>query len=403
MAKKRKLKVVLVQLPGPNLGLLYDQDNILLSSGNLKAMAYKEGLLEQAEIEIMGAREMRVFSDAVLVEAIVSRSPDLIGFSLNFRTSLRSLYVASEVKKRLPRVKVIVGGPEVTLDSGYIMECPSVDIGAIGEGEETFCDIIRHALAGNDDYADIRGIFYRRNGGTIVNEKRELIKDLNDVPSPYLLGYLDPLDYRKVYLENTRGCRNRCSYCLRAGTYSGHFATERLGRELEAIAEKGGRSVAFCDCSFIDSPNFKEICEQIKAVRKKYDVQFFGFAYAEHLTEEKADLLKECGFHAMEVGLQSANTETLRAVSRGIAHDRFVKGVKLLEERGIYYNTDIIIGLPGDTLNDFKQTLRFIEENKLKNVCTLQLWVLPGTQLRRDAEKFGIRYHKEPPYEIINA
>ncbi|MHB9156358.1 MAG: B12-binding domain-containing radical SAM protein, partial [Endomicrobiales bacterium] len=249
MNKRKKLKVLLAQLPRPYLGLAADQDDIPLASGYLKAMAHKEGLLERAEIEILSARETRTLPDAGLIEAVAAREPDILGFSLHFGSSMRSLYIASEVKKRLPGATVIVGGPDVTLDSGHVTGSSAVDIGVIGEGEVTFCEIVRHALEGNGDYSDIKGIFYRAGGRMIVNQEREKIRDLNEIPSPYLLGYIDPAEYAMIWLENARGCPRRCAYCRGAGTYSGHFSAERIGRELEYIAGKGKRHVSFTDSS----------------------------------------------------------------------------------------------------------------------------------------------------------
>ncbi|MHB9154860.1 MAG: B12-binding domain-containing radical SAM protein [Endomicrobiales bacterium] len=405
MDKKGKLKVLLAQLPRPCLGLSRDHDAVPLASGYLKAMAHKEGLLERADIEILSARETKVLPDSGLIEAIVARGPDILGFSLNFRSSMRSLYIASEVKKRLPGMKVIVGGPDVTLDSGHVTGNAAVDIGVIGEGEVTFCEIVRHVLEGNGDYSDIKGIFYRKAGAVVVNEEREKIQDLNGIPSPYLLGYIDPAEYAMIWLENTRGCRHRCSYCQGADTYSGHFPAERIGRELEYIAARGKREVGFCDSSFVSSPNFEELCGRLKQVRKRYGVAFFACAFAEDITEEKAELLRECGFYAVEIGLQSANRSTLKAVGRNIDRERFVNGIKLLERKGIPYLVDVIAGLPGDTLEDYKETLRFVTGNNpgRGSLHALQLRLLPGTRLRKEAVKHGIRYREEPPYEIVGA
>ncbi|MHB9155273.1 MAG: B12-binding domain-containing radical SAM protein, partial [Endomicrobiales bacterium] len=402
---KKKLRVMLVQLPVPHIGLVSN----VLWAGYLKAMAHKEGLLRYADIDIfvetLNQRDIRILSDSGLVETIVSRRPDMIGFSLNCGMSKRSLYIAGEVKKRLAGLMVIVGGPEVSPDSGYIQESPAVDIGVIGDGEAAFCEILRHVVAGNDDYSDIRGIFYRAEGRVLVNERREKLQDLNDVPSPYLLGFTEPGDYEMIWLENMRGCKRRCTYCLSAGSYAGYFSPERIYRELKIIAEKGIREVGLCDTCFISSPNFYEVCERIKEIRKKYDLRFYTCVHTDHLTPEKADLLKECGFYTIEVGLQSANAATLKEVGRINTLDRLVKGIKLLEERGIQCVIDTIVGLPGDTLESFKRTLRMLRENDLntRNLHAFQLRLFPGIQLRKEAAERGIRYKNDPPYEIIDA
>ncbi|MHB9154862.1 MAG: B12-binding domain-containing radical SAM protein, partial [Endomicrobiales bacterium] len=334
---KKKLKILLAQLPRPSFGHMNNQYNPpLAGSGYLKAMAHKEGLLEHADIEIMSMRETRILSDEGIVDAIVSRSPDMVVFPLNFETLLRSVYIASQVKKRYSGVKVAIWGRDLTLDTSRALEDPAVDIGIIGEGEAAFCEIVRHLREGKNDYADIPGIFYRRGMKIAWNERPGHIPDLSRVPSPYLLGYVDPSDSRVIFLENTRGCRNRCTYCLGAGTYAGYFPSGRIYQELKYIGEKGGRSIAFCGTSFIGSPNFYEICGHLVKLRKKYDFKCSSYIYAEHLTPEKADLLKESGFVYLDIGLQSVNPATLKEVGRGVNLDRFVEGVRLLEERGIH-------------------------------------------------------------------
>ncbi|MHB9156047.1 MAG: B12-binding domain-containing radical SAM protein, partial [Endomicrobiales bacterium] len=157
------------------------------------------------------------------------------------------------------------------------------------------------------------------------------------------------------------------------------------------------------DSSIISSPDWNEVCPCLRKMRNKYGMRFFGFVYAEQLTGERADLLKRSGFYAVDIGLQSTNAATLRTVGRNIDHRRFVRGIRLLEKRGIQYAVDVIVGLPGDTLESFKQTLRFVTDNRFQKSVFFKLWVLPGTRLRQEAERYGIRYMKEPPYNILGA
>lgn len=94
MNRKKKLKVLLVQLPVPYFGLVNDFDNFPLAAGYLKAMAFKEGLLDKAEIEIADRECVNLPADAELVERIVSKSPQVLGFSMYIWNSVRSLYIA---------------------------------------------------------------------------------------------------------------------------------------------------------------------------------------------------------------------------------------------------------------------------------------------------------------------
>ncbi|MHB9155194.1 MAG: B12-binding domain-containing radical SAM protein, partial [Endomicrobiales bacterium] len=398
-----KLKVLLVQLPVPCFGLVNDFDNFPLAAGYLKAMAFKEGLLDKAEIEIADRECVNLPADAELVERIVSKSPQVLGFSMYIWNSVRSLYIAGEVKKKLPGTTIIAGGADVTAESGHILSSGAVDIGVMGSGEAAFCKVLRRILEGKSDYRGIKGIFYREGGRPVVNGGREALPALADIPSPYLLGYLEPERFDTVWVETMRGCAFRCAYCTIGGQRGGRFPVDRVCREIELIAEKGGRSVGFTDSSIISSPHFFELCGRLKKIRKKYGLTFFSAVFAEHLTEQKAALLKECGFDDVDVGLQSVNPAVLKAVGRRLDAPRFLAGIRLLEGKGIRYNTDVIIGLPGDTPAGFRRTLRFIRDNKLQNTIRYVLRVLPGTRLRKEAAAYGIRYRKEPPYEIVES
>ncbi|MHB9156357.1 MAG: B12-binding domain-containing radical SAM protein, partial [Endomicrobiales bacterium] len=315
-----------------------------------------------------------------------------------------SLYIAAEMKKKLPGITIIGGGPDVAVDSRYMREAEAIDIGVIGNGEVAFCRILEHILEGKKDFQDVRGIFFRQEGRLVTTGGRLDVNDLDEIPSPYLLGYIDPAEYRRCWVTSVRGCRHRCAYCACAGTYrGGRFSVERICGELKYIAENGGSSVGFADASFINSPDFNEICEYLKNFRKIHDTQLIATIYVEHLTAEKADRLKESGFDRIGVGLQSANAAALKAVNRTINLDRFVRGIRYLEERDIEYLVDIIIGLPNDTLEDIRRTVRFLREHKITRFQTFTLQVLPGTELWKKAEGYGIRHRKEPPYEMLEA
>ena len=136
---RSKLGVLLVQLPVPNNASL----NTALAAGYLKAYAYSQGLSDVAEIEILARALADHAGDALLVDEITARQPDVLGLSLYTWNSERSLDIARRVKQRLPDLLVVVGGPEVQKDNLWVLEHPAIDIAVLGEGEQTFCELLQ--------------------------------------------------------------------------------------------------------------------------------------------------------------------------------------------------------------------------------------------------------------------
>lgn len=396
-----KMKALLIQLPFPFFRTRKHWGNVPLAAGFLKSMAYKERLLDEIEIEILDEKSTNRSSDTRLIDLIIAKGPDVLGFSLYDWNSVRSLFIAKKVKEKLPHLKIIVGGSEVTTETNYILDDPVVDFGVLGEGEITFVEILKHLRSGDVTYQEIKGLFFRKNGDLTVNAPRDLISDLDLIPSPYLLGFINPGDYGEAWLENMRGCPFKCSYCAHGTRPIGYFSVDRIEDELKVIFESGVELTRFVNGTFINSPNFYETLERIKKRNTDGKMSFFAFLYAEAVTEKIADLLKDCNFRPVEIGLQSVNAKALESVNRRAQLDKFINGINLLKERKFDIKTDIIIAMPGETLADFKKTLAFLRENEIHNITPFVLFPLPGTQLRRDAGKLGIKYQPDPPYLTI--
>ncbi|MDY7031764.1 MAG: cobalamin-dependent protein, partial [Thermodesulfobacteriota bacterium] len=132
-----KKKVLLVQLPMPQFAYHKLWGNIPLGGGYLKASALNAGLSDLFDIKLLEAKTSCLDSDARLIKRITSIKPDILGLTLYYWNGFRSLHIARRVKDLLPDMKVIVGGPEVTEDSEYILGDRTVDMGCIGQGERT--------------------------------------------------------------------------------------------------------------------------------------------------------------------------------------------------------------------------------------------------------------------------
>lgn len=399
---KTKLKVVLAQLPLPEFKLNKQWGNVPLACGYLKAMCHKKGLLAGADIEILDAQNSSLSGDARLVEMICAKAPDVLGFSLYCWNSMRSLSIAEKVKKRQPRLKVIAGGPEVTEDSRYILENPVVDAGCLGEGELAFSEYIEHLLGQKRDLADIQGIFYREAGAPVWTPPRLALEEINELPSPYLTGMLNPQEYGVICIETRRGCRFRCAYCGEGIRPLRFFQIETVEKELELAVGLGVKKIIFMESAFNLSPHFPRICRLIKRINKG-NLVLGAAIYAEYVTEESAAMLKECGRWALDIGLQSVDPVVLKNIGRRLNRERFIRGLSILRKRDIPFSINLMVGLPGQTAESFKRTVAFLEENELIAYANFfRTRILPGTRLSKEKDKYGISCQDEPPYFVFS-
>ena len=399
-----QLRVLMIDLPVPRLNPQETDFFAPLASGYLKAMAYKEGLLDKVDIKILDRINTNLSGDARLVKLIVSNNIDLLCFSLYPWNLLRSLFIAKKVKECLTCVNVIVGGPEVTPDAQRTLSCPYIDIAVIGEGERTFCYLLKHFLYGKSSLDKIKGISYKMDKKIIINPPADPIQNLDEIPSPYLLGFIDPGEYDSMWLETMRWCPYRCKYCYYHKRSTGKrpsFSVDRIRKELELAKRSGVTKVVFHDSALNLSKNFEEICQVLREIDPDKSISFQVELQAELIDEQVANLLSEVNVKG-EVGLQSINPIALANVGRRNNIPRFLKGVNLLKEKGVDIAVDIMLGLPGDTLETIKATLRFLKDNDLiSNMTFAVLSVGPGTDLRKEAASFGIKFQNEPSYRVL--
>lgn len=418
----RKLHVLLVQLPVPN----NPATNVPLALGYLKAYAYTQGLLNQVEIEILPRALADHAGDARLVQAIVARAPDVLGFSLYTWNSERSLDIARRVRQQLPALQVIVGGPEVQRDNLWVLEHPAVDLAVLGEGEQTFADVLRLWIDSGSVAAEqhaaallhveplprhvalntIPGIAYRHADELHITVERVALSDLAVVPSPYLLGYLELPAESMLMVEVSRWCPYACSFCLygrNMGTRLGnrYFGLERVLEEIAWGREQGVRRVHFIEANLNLVPLFWPLMGALETLNADQQMTFYAELRGEHLTEAVVAALDRCNVRYVEVGLQTANPEALRASHRRTDLQKWAAGTRRLYDHNIEVYLDVILGLPEDDAAGVQATLDFMRQEALGPYDIFTLQVLPGTAVREQAERYGLQFQPRPPYYVL--
>lgn len=340
-----------------------------------------------------------------ILKYIENSNPDIVGFSCYLWDINKTLLICSELKKHLPKVKIVLGGPEVgPIPIKTLKGNPSVDVVVSGEGEVTFKELVKSYLFGMKNLHEIPGISFRKNGEVVENEKRPMIKNLDDIPSPFLKNiYEIEKGDDVILLETSRGCFFNCHYCYIHKNYGNvrYFSTKRLEKEIKHVLGYEPKSIYVLDpCFGVKRDISSKICHIISKYNKGTSLHVE--LNVELMDEKMVDDLKMANFNFIEVGLQSADRETLKNVNRGLNLERFKNGFELMRKVGIYTVLHLIVGLPGDNLKKFKNSFDFALSLKPNQIDAFLLSVLPGTYLYENAEKFGIKFEDKAPHKIIS-
>lgn len=400
------LNVLMMQLPVPN----NPATNVPLAAGYLKAYAHAQGLLERVQVDILPRALADHAGDAMLVEAIVARRPHVLGISLYTWNSERSLLLAERVRARLPGLLVLVGGPEVQRDNDWLLRHPAVDIAVIGEGEQTFSELL-HYLAERGIPRDlgeleaIAGLALRgADGDTQFTAERMALNDLALVPSPYLLGFLEPSPMLMV--EISRWCPYACAFCLygrNMGPRLGnrYFPLERVLAEIAWGRERGATQVHFIEANLNLVPLFRPLMAALADMNADGALALYAELRGEHLTDEAVDMLRRAGLQVAEVGLQTANPLALQVAHRRTDLRKWAAGTRRLQRAGVAIFLDVILGLPADDAAGVAETLDFIAREDLGSYDIFTLQVLPGTATRQQAADYALEYQTRPPYYVL--
>src|SRR5262245_58077359 len=298
MSKRRR--VLLIQLPIPQPGMQPAQENVPLAAGYLKLLAGLRGLDASYDIEILPARLANELSDQAIAAEILQRDAWLVGWTCYLWNVERSLDVSRLVKEVRPEVRILVGGPEITADNGWVLARPEVDFAAIGEGEQTFCDLLTELLASAVPTGPIAGLsvspaLARTVRGDWRDEPvvpgawpsfRRPLARLDDVSSPYLAGILDAADERVLLLETLRGCIFKCKFCYYPKSYDDlYFASrERIVANLQHARRRGAREVVLLDPTLNQRPDFEGFLKLLAECNPDHQFTYFGELRAEGIT-----------------------------------------------------------------------------------------------------------------------
>jgi radical SAM superfamily enzyme YgiQ (UPF0313 family) len=332
--------------------------------------------------------------------------PDVVAFSVlcwNARIVYEAVRVISAAR---PEALIVLGGPEVgPIAETVLAENPAASVVVRGEGEAAFADVLAAHLRGSD-FIRVAGTASRVGERIVSAPDRDIIADLDSIPSPYLTGVLEVVE-GTAYIESYRGCPHACGYCYEGKGFQRirRFSDERVAAEIAAIAQTPGVGTF----SFID-PVFNLTPERLTALVEmlapfaisgtrlhtiEVDIERIGAA-------EAAQLVR-AGVASVETGPQSVGSAALAVCGRRFDPVAFSAGVRACRQAGIAVECDLIVGLPCDTVEDVVAGIDFAIGLDPGKVQLSTLHVLPGTDLWDRAVELGLRFDPQPPHEIIES
>ena len=343
----------------------------------------------------------------LMLTRILVTQPRVVGFSCCVWSVRKSVIVARLLKRVAPGVKVVFGGQEVTrATAGFMAQHPCIDVTVDGEGEATFAELLtKWSQDLGAPLDDVRGIVYRDDGRVVRTPERPLIEDLDAIGSPYLTGRIAVRrdHHLGAMLELCRGCRYRCAFCFEANKYPRvrRFSVDRVEREANLLFAQGVRYFHIMDPILGNAE--ADTLEALRAVFQRLQDEDPCEISVEVFAERIDDATLRClePFTIFDVGLQSKHPAVLRNIHRLFQRERFVEGVRRLQELGRQVNVYLILGLPGETPASYLEGVRFATSLDPSFLFLNQLCVLNGTELRDKADAFGLVYDERPPYEII--
>ena len=372
----------------------------------LKSYAAKRGIEVELTEYTINHRQ-----DDILMD-IYQRKPDVVAFSCYIWNLEFVQDIAADLYKVLPDLEIWGGGPEVSYDAEkFLAKHPEFRGIMKGEGERTFCELAGlYQIYGKEavnKLDECHGIVWRDPKGEISQGLPQAPISLDEVPFIYEeYENMMPFENRILYYETSRGCPFSCSYCLSSIDKRVRLRSmELVEKELQFFLDHKVPQVKFVDRTFNAKKShamaiWKHILEHDNGV-----TNFHFEITADLLDEEELELISRMrpGLIQLEIGVQSTNTETIRAIRRKMDLKRLRYVVERINAgKNVHQHLDLIAGLPFEDYESFGRSFNEVYSMEPEQFQLGFLKVLKGSYMHDMVEEYGLKYRGKAPYEVLS-
>jgi radical SAM superfamily enzyme YgiQ (UPF0313 family) len=323
---------------------------------------------------------------------------DIVGFSISssatyhMMKSVRSNSLYSNSKF------LIAGGIHATLFPEEVLEDMNLDIICIGEGEETFLEILSNFEL--KSFHTIKGICYIDNNKILKNADRSPINNIDTIPFParhllneedfILTNRLSNTNIKMTHIMTSRGCPFSCKFCANVNKNLRYRTGQNIINELQNLKSTYGIE-GFCitdDNFIIDQENVKNICYEIK----KLNLKWSALSRVDTINEDILRSMYDSGCIEIKFGIESGSKRILEAMNKGITRDQIINAVSLTKNIGINVKAFLIHGFPGENLQTTRETISLLEDisGQVDRVSLFRFVPLPGSFVYNNSKSYNL-------------
>lgn len=327
-----------------------------------------------------------------LCEHLRVNQPDVIAIYTNLMTRINVIRIIKFIRSTsaLSKSKIILGGPEVRQHAEPLLNC-GADFIVIGEGEETMFELCS-AIRNSASFESIKGIQWKKNDTIVINDERELLKDIDALPFPNrkkvnLQKYFDTWKSAhgesSVSVSTMRGCPYTCKWCSRAvyGMSYRRRSPSLVADEIEWLQKNYSfDSIWFVDDVFTINPKWMREFASVIADRK-IKIRYEIISRADRLNEEMLSLLAASGCFRIWIGAESGSQKIIDAMDRRVDVKKVREMIRRTRELGMEAGTFIMLGYPGETEEDIHETVNHLIESNPHHFTITLAYPIRGTEL----------------------
>ncbi len=387
------------------LGLLYIA-GILIENG------YEVSILDH------GATD---YNFSQVLNWIKKQDPDVLGISILTRSFLSGIKIAKLAKDWNPNIKIILGNYQTVCAERILKKYDFIDFCVRGEGEYTMLELLPLIQTNNANYADINGLFYRKNGIIKSTAPRELERDIDKFPVPdrrllkgsqykMSMGGLDISTEKSGTIVMSRGCPYQCRFCSVNQDSWRHRSVTNIIQELQIMESEGYREIMIMDDNFTVNPKWVEdICKHI--IKEKIDLILHCEARIEG-TKEMYEYMNRANVKTIFFGMESGSQRVLDYYNKNIIPSQSKLAIKKARKAGIdMIFASFILGAPIEKISDIQKTIKLALNLDIDYAMFHVFEVYPGIKIwnelveqnKVDENKYwetGVRVAELPFYNI---